>query len=172
MPAPDTQATVRPKPFNENERIYLDKACPEVYAALIETSKAVRDAAAAAGLDKMLIELVNLRVSQINGCAYCLDAHAKVARRLGETIQRMSVLSAWRDAHVFTPREQAALALAESVTDLPDALSADAAYRFASERLTPAEVAAVIWTAISMNAFNRMSILSRHPVRPAPELGR
>lgn len=169
MSEPETQTT---SPRAENKRIYLDKAYPDVYAALVETNKAVKDAAAAAGLDKLLIELVNLRVSQINGCAYCLDAHAKVARRLGETVQRMAVLPAWRDAHVFTPREQAALTLAESVTELPNAAAADEAYRFASERLTPAEVAAVIWVAINMNAFNRMSILSRHPVRPAPELGR
>ncbi len=169
MPESETHRAV--KSGNENERIYVDKACPDVYAALVATGKAVKQAATAAGLDTILLELVNLRVSQINGCAYCLDAHAKVARRHGETIQRMSVLPAWRDAHVFTAREQAALALAEAVTELPEAASADEAYSFAAQRLTEAEVAAVIWAAISMNAFNRMSILSRHPVRPAPEFG-
>jgi AhpD family alkylhydroperoxidase len=147
-------------------RVFIDKECPAVYAAFVETSKAVRTMAIEAGLDRLMVELVNLRVSQINGCAYCLDVHAVAALRAGETLQRLAVLPAWQETDLFSPREQAALALAESVTELPTTLDQDAAYAFALARLRRDEVAAIVWIAITMNGFNRISILSRHPVRP------
>ncbi|KQX50809.1 MULTISPECIES: carboxymuconolactone decarboxylase family protein [unclassified Streptomyces] len=148
-------------------RVYLDKQSPAAYQALVRTADAVRATASEAGLDRILVELVNLRVSQINGCAYCLDVHTRAALRAGETTRRLGVLPAWRDADLFTARERAALALAEATTHPADALAQERAYDAAREVLNDDEVSAVIWVAITINAFNRVSILSKHPVREA-----
>ncbi|MET8586028.1 carboxymuconolactone decarboxylase family protein [Streptomyces collinus] len=152
-------------------RIFVDKQSPAAYQALVHTSEAVRAVTAEAGLDRVLVELVNLRVSQINGCAYCLDVHTRAARRAGETEQRLGVLAAWRDTEVFTPTERAALALAEATTLPADAAAQERAYGTAREVLTDDQVSAVIWVAITINAFNRVSIMSKHPVRPRPASG-
>ncbi|MFE5941586.1 carboxymuconolactone decarboxylase family protein [Streptomyces sp. NPDC056480] len=146
-------------------RVYLDKQSPAAYRALVHTADAVRATAAEAGLDRILVELVNLRVSQINGCASCLDVHTRAALRAGETTRRLGVLPAWRDTELFTARERAALALAEATTDPADRLAQDRAYGAARTVLNDEEISAVIWVAITINAFNRVSILSRHPVR-------
>jgi AhpD family alkylhydroperoxidase len=154
---------VRP---DATRRIYIDKQSPKAYHALVQTSEAVRAVAADAGLDRALVELVNLRVSQINGCAYCLHVHTRAALRAGETPQRLGVLAAWRDTDLFTPAERAALALAEATTAAADGTAQDTAYAAAREVLTDDQISAVIWVAVTINAFNRVSIMSRHPVRP------
>ncbi|WP_420036892.1 carboxymuconolactone decarboxylase family protein [Streptomyces sp. cg28] len=146
-------------------RVFVDKQSPKAYHSLVETSEAVRATAAEAGLDRRLVELVNLRVSQLNGCAYCLNVHTRAALRAGETTQRLGVLAAWRDTEVFTNRERAALALAEATTSPADAALQSAAYEDARRHLGDDEISAVIWVAITINAFNRVSILSKHPVR-------
>ncbi|MFF9838710.1 carboxymuconolactone decarboxylase family protein [Streptomyces sp. NPDC013740] len=151
-----------------NGRIFLDKQSPAAYRALVGTADAVRATAAEAGLDRILVELVNLRVSQLNGCASCLDVHTRAALRAGETTRRLGVLAAWRDTELFTARERAALGLAEATTHPADALAQERAYAEAGEVLTDDELSAVIWVAITINAFNRVSILSKHPVREAP----
>ncbi|MCD0443082.1 carboxymuconolactone decarboxylase family protein [Glycomyces sp. A-F 0318] len=148
------------------ERIFIDRQTPEAFAALREASRAVRDAAAAAGLDRVLVELVNLRVSQMNRCAYCLDVHTKAALKAGESARRLGVLAAWRDTGLFSPAERAALALAEATTEPADAGAREAAYGEARGALTEDQIAAVVWAAIAINAFNRVSIMSGHPVRP------
>ncbi|MET7887751.1 carboxymuconolactone decarboxylase family protein [Streptomyces avermitilis] len=149
-------------------RVFIDKQSPKAYHALVETSEAVRAVAADAGLDRVLVELINLRVSQINGCAYCLSLHTKAALRVGETTQRLGVLAAWRDTELFTPRERAALALAEATTDPANATAQEHAYDAARQALTDDEISAVIWVAVTINAFNRVSIMSKHPVRGIP----
>ncbi|MFB9467487.1 carboxymuconolactone decarboxylase family protein [Streptomyces cinereospinus] len=146
-------------------RIYIDKQHPDAYRALVATADTVKDAAAAAGLDRVLVELVNLRVSQLNACAFCLNLHTRAALRAGETAQRLGVLAAWRDTEVFTPRERAALALAEATTHPADAAAQTAAYAEARAALSDDEISAVIWVALTMNAFNRVSVMSKHPVR-------
>jgi AhpD family alkylhydroperoxidase len=148
-------------------RIFIDKQSPKAYHALLQTSEAVRGVAADAELDRTVVELINLRVSQINRCAYCLDVHTKAAVRAGETTQRLGVLAAWRDTEMFTPAERAALALAEAVTDPSDATTQESAYDAARDVLTDDQISAVIWVAITINAFNRVSIMSKHPVRAA-----
>ena len=152
----------------DGARVWIDKQDPLTYRALRETARAAREAARAAGLERTLVELVCVRVSQINGCAVCLHLHVHAALRQGETTQRVAVLPAWRDTGLFTDRERAALTLAESVTTLPDARVQDQDYAEAAEHLTTAEISAVAWVAIVMNAFNRLSIVSRHPVPPQP----
>lgn len=145
---------------------YLDKSNPEIYAEMVATARATGAAAEAAGLDPRLVELVNLRVSQINGCAFCLDLHTKRALNHGETVQRIGVLTTWREAAVYSEMERAALEVAELVTLLPEPEERLVREAGAREILSDAEYAAVAWLAIAMNAFNRVSILSRHPVKP------
>lgn len=149
-------------------RIFIDKQSPKAFRALVQTSAAVRAVAAEAGLDRTIVELVNLRVSQLNGCAICLDTHTKAAVRAGESVRRLGVLAAWRDTEVFTPTERAALALAEATTDPTDALAQETAYEAARQVLTDDQISAAIWVAVTINAFNRVSIMSRHPVRTNP----
>ncbi|MFF7143993.1 carboxymuconolactone decarboxylase family protein [Streptomyces sp. SID2888] len=164
MTTPTTDSADAPV---DTRRIFIDKQSPEAYRALVQTSEAVRAVAAGAGLDRTVVELVNLRVSQLNGCAYCLDVHTRAALRAGETTRRLGVLAAWRDTQLFTPAERAALALAEAVTDPADAGAQESAYDAARPTLTDDQISAVIWVAITINAFNRVSIMSKHPVRPA-----
>lgn len=153
----------------ERTRILIDKQTPAVFQSYLETAKVVRAAALEAGLDRRLLELVNTRVSQLNGCAYCLDVHVAAALKHGETSQRLAVLPAWRESGLFDEREQAALSIAEAVTDLPPDRELDEDYDLAREVLTDDELSMLIWVALTINAFNRVSILSRHQVRPRPE---
>lgn len=157
-----------PAQTQTDRRVFVDKQSPAAYDALTRTADAVRAVAADAGLDRRLAELINLRVSQINRCAFCLNVHTRAALRAGETEQRLGVLPAWRDTELFTPRERAALALAEATTSPADAALQEDAYREARQALTDDEISAVVWIAITINAFNRVSIMSKHPVRPIP----
>ncbi|MFF7533326.1 carboxymuconolactone decarboxylase family protein [Streptomyces bobili] len=146
-------------------RIFIDKQSPKAYHALLQTSEAVRATAAEAGLERTVVELVNLRVSQLNGCAFCLDLHTKAALRAGDSPRRLGVLAAWRDTELFSPLERAALALAEATTFPADAAAQEAAYADARQALTEDQISAVIWAAVTINAFNRVSVMSKHPVR-------
>ncbi|KDN87713.1 carboxymuconolactone decarboxylase family protein [Kitasatospora cheerisanensis] len=150
-----------------DQRVYIDKQHPQAFRAMRSTAETVREAAAEAGFDRRLVELINLRVSQLNGCAYCLDVHTKAALQAGESVQRLGVLSAWRDTALFDERERAALALAEATTHPADATAQEAAYAQAWTVFGDEQISAVIWVAITINAFNRVSVLSKHPVRPA-----
>nr|WP_069160545.1 GNAT family N-acetyltransferase [Nocardia altamirensis] len=157
------------KPDTPHARVWLDKQTPTAYRALGKVANEVRAAAAAAGLDRKLIELINLRVSQINGCAYCLDVHARAARAAGNTEQELAVLPAWRRTELYSPRERAALALAELTTTLPDEDTLARAYALARTELTDDQLSVVLWAATTIGAFNRVSILSNHPVHAAKE---
>lgn len=148
------------------QHIFLDKQHPVVWRALNGLGLKVRDAAAEAGMDRKTIELLYVRISQINGCAYCLDMHVPDALKAGETPQRLAVLPAWRDTALFTEKERAALALAESITELPDYGTREQDEANARQHLSADEFSAVSWLAITINAFNRVSITSHHPVRP------
>ncbi|MFE3597942.1 carboxymuconolactone decarboxylase family protein [Streptomyces sp. NPDC059096] len=147
-------------------RIFVDKQSPKAFHALVQTSEAVRTVAAEAGLDRTTVELINLRVSQLNGCAYCLDVHTGAALRAGESPRRLGTLNAWRDTDLFTSPERAALALAEATTDPVDAAARESAYEAARRVLSEDQISAAIWVAVTINAFNRVSIMSKHPVRP------
>lgn len=145
--------------------VFLDKAVPAAYKAAAGLSGQVGAAAEAAGLDRRFVELLNLRVSQINGCAYCLDLHHRRAIEAGESERRIAVLDAWQETALFDERERAALQLAESITRLPDPLDRLYAEDEARAVLGDEAYAAVAWVAITMNAFNRISITSHHPVK-------
>ncbi|MFJ9180073.1 carboxymuconolactone decarboxylase family protein [Streptomyces sp. NPDC102360] len=152
---------------SDRRRVFIDKQSPDAYKAFRHASEAVRAEATEAGLEPELRELINVRVSQINGCAFCLNTHTRAALHAGESPLRLGVLPGWRDAELFTDRERAALGLAEAVTRPDDAVAQEVAYGAAREVFDDAEISAVIWTAITINAFNRVSILSKHPVRQA-----
>ena len=145
--------------------LYLDKAEPDIFAAMSGVSKLVAAAAAEAGLSERLVELVNLRVSQMNGCGYCLDVHHAKAVRLGEDPRRLAVLQEWQETELFDDAESAALELAECITRIPSPAVRGEVEDAARRVLGDAAYAAVAWAAVAMNAFNRVSITSHHPVR-------
>ncbi|RMI30933.1 carboxymuconolactone decarboxylase family protein [Nocardia stercoris] len=155
--------------YRAEDRIWIDKQEPEVYAALAAVHTAVRAAAHRAGLDERLVELINVRVSQINGCPFCLNLHTKAALVAGATQQQLDVLAGWRRTTLFTEIEEAALALAETTTELPREDKIDREYALARQYMSDSQAATVVWIATTMGAFNRVSIMSRHPVRPRKE---
>ena len=121
------------------------------------------------GLEASLIELIKMRASQINGCAYCLDMHARDARAKGESEQRLYLLDAWRESPLYSDRERAALAWTEAVTlgsqtRVPDEVYEEARRNFSEEELVKLTVAVA-----TINAWNRIAISFRavHPVRKA-----
>ncbi|HVK16675.1 MAG TPA: carboxymuconolactone decarboxylase family protein [Fimbriiglobus sp.] len=115
------------------------------------------------GLEHQLIELVKIRASQINGCAYCLDMHTQDARASGETEQRIYALSAWRETPFFTERERAALAWTEAVTLIGGGVP-DAVYEEARQQFGESELADLTWAVVAINAWNRLAI----SFRPVP----
>ena len=147
------------------EHLYLDKQHPALWKAISGLGLKVQEAAEQAGIGRGLLELLNVRISQINGCAYCLDLHVRKAGEAGETPQRLAVLPAWRETALFTDKERAALGLVESITELGDERTREQVEATARACLTAEEFSAVSWVAVTMNAFNRVSITSHHPVR-------
>jgi AhpD family alkylhydroperoxidase len=150
-------------------RVFLDKEHPAVWRALNGLGLKAKEAAEEAGLNGALIELLNIRISQINGCAYCLDLHLGDAAKNGESAQRLAVLPAWRDTELFTEKERAALTLAEAITNISDVHTREREGSSARKHLTAQEFSAASWLIITMNAFNRVSIVSEHPVRSRDE---
>lgn len=151
---------------------FLDKAVPESWHALVAFSVETRDAAKQRGLLAQESELIKVRSSQLNGCTFCMDLHGREARQAGVPQQQLDVLPGWRDAGVFGDRERAVLAVAEAVTVLPLDDRTAAELSAAREVLGDATFAAAEWVAVAINAFNRISILSGHPVRPRDHEGR
>lgn len=141
-------------------RTELGKAVPEAYRTTIALSKQADAAALDAGLDPLTLELVRIRVSQINGCAYCLRLHTRDALAKGEAADRIAVLPAWRETGYFTAAECAALAIAEEITNIVDHGEPD------TSALDDRQAAAVRWVAVVINSFNRIAISSRYAVEP------
>ncbi|EFL34390.1 alkylhydroperoxidase AhpD [Streptomyces viridochromogenes DSM 40736] len=142
-------------------RVALKKITPDVSAAMGSLHAAAVSAAQDAKLEPELLELVRIRASQINGCAFCLDMHTRDARAQGETEQRLYTLNAWRETPFFTERERAALALTEAVTLVHDGRVPDAVYAEAAEVFDENQIAALIWSATVINAYNRIAIATR-----------
>jgi AhpD family alkylhydroperoxidase len=136
-------------------RLSAKRAVPELYKAMIDLDAAVADC----GLDPLLQELVKLRASQINGCAYCLDMHAADAIKAGEKPERLHVLAGWREAPTwFDDRERAALAFAEAVTQIGPHGVSDEIYDAAAEQFSEAELGALLFVVMTVNAWNRLAI--------------
>ena len=115
-------------------------------------------------IDRQLLHLVEIRASQINGCAYCLDMHTKDARRGGETEQRIYALNAWRETPFFTDRERAALEWTEAVTRVADTHVPDEIYDRVAAQFNEAELVALTFAVIVINSWNRLSISFRPTV--------
>ncbi|MFD3743736.1 N-acetyltransferase [Nocardia sp. NPDC058633] len=146
------------------DRVWIDKQHPAVFRALSAVAAEVRAAATAAGIDRRLIELINLRVSQINGCPYCLAVHERAALGAGLSAQEITVLPAWRRGGAYSAADRAALGLAEAVTTLPAEENTDREYEIAREYWSEEQISVIVWIAVTIGAFNRVSILSAHPV--------
>ena len=116
---------------------------------------------AQSGLETSLIDLINFRVSQINGCAYCLDMHSKDLRAAGETEQRLFVLEAWRESPFYSERERAALAWAEAVTLLTNKDVPDDVYEQARAQFSEKELATLTLAVVAINSWNRLNIAFR-----------
>ena len=138
-------------------RIDYFRAAPKAGAAM----RALQASVDAGGLDHKLLELVKMRASQINGCAYCLDMHSKDARAAGETEQRLYLLDAWREAPMFTDRERAALAWTEAVTLITEGHVPDDVYANAREQFSEEELVNLTLAVIAINGWNRLAIAFR-----------
>ncbi|MBG6239638.1 AhpD family alkylhydroperoxidase [Mycetocola sp. CAN_C7] len=147
-------------------RVHLSKTRPTAYAKLAALSAEVGQLARDAGIEPLLSELVQMRASQINACAYCLRVHTRKAMALGETAERLTVLSAWREAGLYSERERAALALTEAITLVADGHVPDDVYEAARDVFDEVEFATLSWVIVSINAFNRIAVTSRYLVDP------
>ncbi|WTO37907.1 carboxymuconolactone decarboxylase family protein [Streptomyces achromogenes] len=135
-------------------RLDFSKAAPEVYRAIIRF-----DSAARTGLDPALVELIQIRASLLNHCAYCLHMHTNDARKAGESEDRLHLVAVWREArHFFTPREQAALALTEAVTLIADGGVPDTVYAEAAAHFGERELAQVLSLILTINTWNRVAL--------------
>jgi AhpD family alkylhydroperoxidase len=119
---------------------------------------------AEAGLERPLFELVKIRASQLNGCAYCIDMHTKDARLAGETEQRIYALNAWRETPFFTDRERAALEWTEAVTRVGETHVPDEIHERVAEQFDEAELVALTFAVVVINSWNRLAVSFRAPV--------
>jgi len=133
-------------------------------AEAVKGLRAIEEYVYASGLEKSLIELVKLRVSQINGCAYCIDMHTKDARQLGETEPRLYLLTAWRETPFYSERERAALAWAEILTLISGNDVSDEEYEAVRQHFSESELIALTMAIVSINGWNRLAI----PFRSVP----
>ena len=124
----------------------------------------LEDVVRSSTLEPELVELVKLRASQINGCAYCVDMHSKDARAMGEDEQRLHLIAVWRGAPVFTPRERAALAWTEALTRLPETGAPPDAYEAIASAFNAVEQVALTLAIVAINGWNRLAVGFRQPV--------
>jgi AhpD family alkylhydroperoxidase len=130
---------------------------PGIIQAMLGLERQVRQA----GLDRQLLDLVRMRASQINGCAYCLDMHSKDARANGETEQRLYSLDAWRETGYYSARERAALEWTESLTLVADTRVPDDVYERVREQFSEDELAHLSLAVVAINGWNRLNIAAR-----------
>jgi AhpD family alkylhydroperoxidase len=138
-------------------RLAVDELAPRADKAMNTLEAASRHA----DLEPALSELVRLRASQLNGCAYCVDMHSRDAVKNGDTQQRVNAVAVWRETPFFTARERAALALTEAGTRLTDGPVSDEVYDEAARHFSDTELAGLIWTIAVINAWNRLGAIAR-----------
>ena len=143
------------------QRLDFDAVAPGFSRAMAHLDRAATRELDQAGIEPRLRELVRIRASQLNGCAYCIDMHTKDARAIGETEQRIYALPAWRDTLFFTSRERSALAFTESVTRLAETHVPAAAYQELAAEFSAAEAAALISLIVTINAWNAIGVSTR-----------
>ncbi len=140
-----------------NTRLDFYKASPEAIKAMIALEQRIGKSS----LEKPLVELVRLRASQINGCAYCMDMHSADARKAGEDERRLATLGAWRETPFFTARERAALAWTEAVTLVSTTHVPDEVWESVQPEFTPEEMTDLTLLGVAINGWNRFSIAFR-----------
>ena len=140
-----------------NPRIDLQKAAPGAYRAMLGLENYI----AHCSVEKPLIEIVKMRASQINGCAYCIDMHSKDARAAGETEQRLYGLDAWRETPFYSDRERAALAWTEAVTLVHQTHVPDDVFEQVRQQFNETEIADLTFVIAAINAWNRLAISLR-----------
>jgi AhpD family alkylhydroperoxidase len=133
---------------------------PEASRAMSELERVVE----ASSLEPKLRELIKLRASQINGCAYCVDMHTKDARAIGEDEQRLDLVVVWRESPVFSTRERAALGWTEALTLLPETGAPDDVYEEVAQVFDPEEQVALTLAIVAINGWNRLAVGFRQPV--------
>lgn len=138
-------------------RIEYVKVVPDVYRAMMCLEHQVEKS----GLESPLLDLIKMRASQINGCAYCIDMHSKDARARGETEQRLYELDAWRESPFYTEREQAALAWTEALTLVANGHVPDGVYEEARKQFTDVELVNLTLAVVAINGWNRLGIAFR-----------
>jgi AhpD family alkylhydroperoxidase len=147
--------TLEPKTSVDRLKIY--KTSPELYDAMM-----VLSTAASKDIDPVIAELIKIRASQINHCAFCLDMHTADARKHGVSEQKLNILAAWQEAgDLFTERERAALALTEAITELGNGHVPDEVYAQAAAVFSERELGQVIAMAVTINAWNRINVTVR-----------
>jgi AhpD family alkylhydroperoxidase len=140
-------------------RLNLMQVAPGAFQAL----RGLEEYLAKGAIEPSLLELVKMRASQINGCAFCLDMHSKDARAAGETEQRLYLLDAWRETDFYSPRERAALAWTESLTRISETHAPDAAYEELLAHFSEKEIADLTVAIVAINGWNRVAIGLRAP---------
>ncbi|SFT58995.1 alkylhydroperoxidase AhpD family core domain-containing protein [Actinopolyspora lacussalsi subsp. righensis] len=143
------------------QRMNLAEATPEVYRAMRNLEQSIQEELKRTGVEKEIYELVKIRASQLNGCAFCLDMHLSDSRELGISQQRLDVLPAWREVELYSERERAALELAEAVTLVSESHVDDEVWQRVRETFSEAEAAVLTWAATGINSWNRLAITSR-----------
>ncbi len=144
------------------QRIDFTKVSPDAYKAMAPLQAYVDKS----GLDHKLLSLIKIRASQINGCAYCIAMHTRDARKIGETDERMHLLDAWREAPIYTAREQAALAWTEALTLLTDGHVPDAVFEQVRRQFSEKEIVDLTLAVVAINGWNRIAI----SLRAVPEV--
>lgn len=137
----------------------LFRSWPEGYQALAGLHRRVDES----GLEQSLLELVRMRASQLNGCAFCVDMHSKDARAAGETEERLYALGVWPEAPFFSERERAALGLTEAVTQIGDHERLGSAVEAAAAHFEPVELTALLYAIIEINSWNRLAVTTGTP---------
>jgi AhpD family alkylhydroperoxidase len=135
-------------------RLSARRLAPGAYQAMVAFDNSI-------DFDPRLRELVKIRASQLNGCAYCLDMHTRDARDAAEDERRLATLAGWHESPFFAPRERAALALTDAVTRLGDHGVSDAVWAEAAEHFEEAELAQLLWAIAAINAWNRIGVTTR-----------
>ncbi len=144
---------------NNSTQLRLDvrKVSPDLYKAMANLQNYVE----ASGLERKLLDLIEIRASQINGCAYCIVMHTNDARKHGESDEWMHLLNAWREAPIYSARERAALAWTEAVTKVSDGHVPDEVYDEARRHFSEKELVDLTAAVIAINAWNRGAIAFR-----------
>lgn len=142
-------------------RLDFDTAAPAFSRALASLDAAASKELDQAGIPSGLREMLRLRASQLNGCAYCVAQHSRDAAAAGEPAGRVAAVSVWRESPFFTARERSALALTDTMTRLADTRVPDADWREASAHLTPQELAALVALVVAINAWNAVGVTTR-----------